>query len=150
MGVKLIHVPGNVTLAELKSRVTGGRIVKIGFPSGSSEKDGTPSALVGAVHEFGSVARGIPERSYLRSTMNEQMNKYVAMNKKSLQRVVNGATSMRLALELLGQVASGDVKKKIRSGPFTPLSQGTIDRKGSDRPLIDTGDMLKNVTYELD
>lgn len=150
MGVKLIHVPGNVTIAELKSRVTGGHIVKIGFPSGASEKDGTPSALVGAVHEFGSESRGIPERSFLRSTMQEQMNKYIEMNKRTLQRVVNGAMRMRLALELLGQVASGDVKKKIRSGPFTPLSQGTIDRKGSDRPLIDTGDMLKNVTYELD
>lgn len=150
MGVHLIHVPGNVTLSELKARVMGGRIVKIGFSSGASEKDGTPSALVGAVHEFGSETRGIPERSYLRSTMHEQMNKYVQMNKRSLQRVVKGIMSMRLALELLGQVASGDVKRKIRTGPFTPLSQGTIDRKGSDRPLIDTGDMLKNVTYELD
>lgn len=150
MGVKLIHIPGGVTLAELKSRVMGGHVVKIGFPAGASEKDGTPSALVGAVHEFGSVSRGIPERSYLRSTMNEQMNKYIAMNKRTLRRVVTGVMTMRLALELLGQVASGDVKKKIRSGPFTPLSQRTIDSKGSDRPLIDTGDMLKNVTYELD
>jgi len=150
MAVKIIHVPGDITIAELKARMFGGHVVRIGFPAGPTEKDGTPVAMIAAVHEFGSDERGIPERSFLRSTLSTELAKYIKLNKTNLQRVVNGKIRMRHALELLGQVASGDVKKTIRAGAFTPLSPATIERKGSSAPLIDTGMMVQSVTYEVD
>lgn len=150
MGVRMIHVPGDVTVAQLKERAFGGHVVRVGFPAGPTEEDGTPVALVAAVHEFGSTARNIPERSFLRSSVRENIAKYIKINKGNLQRVVNGKIRMRHALELLGQVAAGDVKRTIRNGDFAPLQQATIDRKGSSKPLIDTGMMLQSVTYEVD
>ena len=54
----------------------------------------------------------------------------------------------------VGNYGASEVKKGIRSGApagetFTPLSQVTIDRKGSSKPLIDKGDLIGSVTYEL-
>ena len=150
MSARIVHVPGSISYAELKRRTMGGRVVRIGYPAGPTEQDGTPLALIAAVHEFGSTVRNIPERSFLRSTMNENMAKYIRMNRGNLQRVVNGHQSMHTALSLLGQVAVGDVKRKIRNGPFAELQPSTIRRKGSSKPLIDSGMLMQSVTYEVD
>lgn len=134
---------------ELKRRFVGERIVRVGFPQGKTEADGTPTALIAAVHEFGSPERGIPERSFLRSGMRENQDKYVRLNKVNLVRILRGQLTVEQALSQLGEMAKGDVQQKIRSGDFAPLKQSTIDRKGSSKPLIDSGQMVQSVTYEL-
>lgn len=134
---------------ELKRRLIGERVVKVGFPQGKTEADGTPVALIAATHEFGSPERGIPERSFLRSGMRENQEKYVRLNKVNLVRILRGNLTADQALGQLGEMAKGDVQVKIRSGDFTPLKQATMDRKGSSKPLIDTGQMVQSVSYEL-
>lgn len=68
-------------LANLKARIEAarGKGVRIGLPDGQTEKDGTPLTTVGFTHEFGAPQRGIPERSFMRSTLREQGGKYSAM-----------------------------------------------------------------------
>lgn len=134
---------------ELKRRLIGERVVKVGFPQGKTEADGTPVALIAATHEFGSPERGIPERSFLRSGMRENQEKYVRLNKVNLVRILRGQLTSEQALGQLGEMAKGDVQQKIRSGDFTPLKPSTVDRKGSSKPLIDTGQMVQSVSYEL-
>lgn len=134
---------------ELKRRLIGERVVKIGFPQGKTEADGTPVALIAATHEFGSPERGIPERSFLRSGMRENQEKYVRLNKVNLVRILRGQLTSDQALGQLGEMAKGDVQQKIRSGDFAPLKQATMDRKGSSKPLIDTGQMVQSVSCEL-
>ncbi|MDN5158227.1 hypothetical protein LVK59_28730, partial [Escherichia coli] len=41
------------------------------------------------------------------------------------------------------------IKESIRAFESPPLSPITIARKGFDKPLIDTGDMQKSVSYEV-
>lgn len=134
---------------ELKRRLIGERVVKVGFPQGRTEADGTPVALIAATHEFGSPERGIPERSFLRSGMRENQEKYVRLNKVNLVRILRGQLTSEQALGQLGEMAKGDVQQKIRSGDFAPLKPSTVDRKGSSKPLIDTGQMVQSVSYEL-
>lgn len=134
---------------DLKKRFIGARVVKVGFPQGKTEADGTPTALIAAVHEFGSPERGIPERSFLRSSMRENSQKYVRLNKLNLISILRGNLTADQALGQLGEMAKGDVQVKIRSGDFTPLKQATMDRKGSSKPLIDTGQMVQSVSYEV-
>lgn len=147
---KLTREDGKVSLEALKRRFIGKRSVKIGFPQGPTEKDGTPVAMIAAVHEFGVPSKGIPERSFLRSSIAENMPKYLRLNRANLLRIMHGKISPDAALSLLGEMAAGDAKKMIRNGNFVPLSPATIRAKGSDKPLIDTGTMLQTLTYKVD
>lgn len=53
-----------------------------------------------------------------------------------------------------GQVLRDETRKGIRSGApggetFAPLSELTIRTKGSSKPLIDYGDLLNSITYQV-
>jgi hypothetical protein len=52
-------------------------------------------------------------------------------------------------LNLAGLVLVGAIQDKIVAGPFEPLRPATIRRKGSSRPLIDTGQMRQAVSYVI-
>jgi hypothetical protein len=48
--------------------------------------------------------------------------------------------------------AVSNVKNNIVAGgdpAFAPLAQSTIDRKGSESPLIDTAQLLNSITYVI-
>lgn len=106
-------------------------------------------AELGAIHEFGAPRAGIPERSWLRSTADEQRRKWLALLERALALVLRGKLDVRQALELVGQRAVADVVKKIRSNIPPPLAQSTIDRKGSSRALIDKGRFVQSISYEV-
>lgn len=134
---------------DLKRRLVGERQVKVGFPQGKAELDGTPTALVAAVHEFGSPELGIPERPFLRTSIRENQAKYVRLNKINLVKILRGGMDANQALNMLGMMAKGDVQTKIRDGEFQALKPATIARKGSSKPLIDSGQMRQSVSYEV-
>lgn len=131
------------------------KAVNVGFPAGIEHKDDSGAATpytvaqIAGVHEFGSPAAGIPERSFVRSALAENRQSYIALNRKTLARVVNGDMSIAEALGLLGTKAVGDVQRKIRGGPFEELQAATVRRKGSSKPLIDTGQMRQSVQWTL-
>lgn len=134
----------------LKQRLVGdNRIVNVGVPEGKREADGTPVARLAAVHEFGSPKQNIPERPFLRVTVRENARNYVRLNRINLVKMLRGQMTVDRALGQLGEMAKGDVQRKIGTGPFTPLQQATIDRKGSSKPLIDTGQLVQSITWVL-
>jgi hypothetical protein len=55
-----------------------------------------------------------------------------------------------MALGQMGNFLVGAVRKQIRNGHFVPLKPATIRRKGSSKPLIDTGQMMNGVTYVVE
>ena len=52
-------------------------------------------------------------------------------------------------IKKFGNFVEGLVKDKIVNGPFVPNSPATIKRKGSSRPLIDTGHLRQSVRYRI-
>lgn len=136
-------------LAEFRKRLEGISMVKVGIPSGSSTEDGTPLALVAAVHEFGSPEVNVPERPFLRNTIKGNQRKYVQLNKRNIIRVLEGRATLQQALGVLGEVAKGDVQTFIANNSYT-LKPITIARKGSSRALVDTGNMRGSITWQLD
>lgn len=105
------------------------------------------NALIAFVHEFGI---GVPERSFLRSTIIENAEKYRKIQVDNiLPAIASGTLTADEAYRRLGLVVSNDVKLKMANGNFTPLNQKTIDRKGSSKPLIDTGELRQSITYEV-
>ncbi len=126
-----------------------GSVVKVGYAEGAASEEGFPMAAIAAVHEFGAPSKGIPERSFLRSAITENVEFLIKVNKDSLKRVVEGSLTVDQALGRLGEFAKAKVQEKITQGPFAPLKPSTIAAKGSSAPLIDTGQMRSSVSWEL-
>jgi len=149
-----VRIIKDINAKELTDRIRknlgdNNRIVNVGIPLSAGNEDGTgiPLALVAAVNELGSGR--VPERSFLRSAIRENKAVYSKINKVNLAKMVKGQMTCDQALSILGNVAVGHVKQKIRTGPFTPNADSTIKAKGSDRPLIDDAQMIQNIVFEL-
>lgn len=138
-GDKLAAYLDKIAAAALKAAS-----VDVGFMNGATEADGTLVAAVAAFQEFGTGT--IPPRPFLRNTIAERSDAWAQNLGVALKRTnFNAATA-------LGQVGLGmrsDIQKSIRQLKDPPLAQSTIDRKGFDKPLIDTNTMLKSVTLKV-
>lgn len=161
---RLVKDISSKTFSELRRRADlNGVEVRVGLPAGKKHKDKkkakgkgtakpeepTPIALIGMVHEFGSQKVGIPERPWLRPGIRSGTPEYVALNRVNLIRILRGELAPRTALALLGAMAVGKVQRFIRQGFFQPLSESTVKGKGSSAPLIDTGQMIQSVVFEV-
>jgi phage gpG-like protein len=143
---------------ELKSRLKalGKGRVKVGVlasQGGNAEhSNGLTIIELAAIHEFGSPAAHIPERSFLRRTMRERMEEIYKFQTKLAKAIINRKMGVPQALGLLGTAVASWVKFTIQGGPHIPppLKPATIERKGSDRPLLDTGRLVGAITYEVD
>lgn len=145
--VKVIKSPKKVekALNKLAESLKGPDLVKVGLPKGSNDyPDGTSVILVGLVHEFGSPEKNIPQRSFLRSTVNSNKRKYAKLLKKLTKKIVNGKLTKNKALNLLGLQVQGDVIGKISDGIDPPLTS----REGT--PLVDTGHFRQSITFEVE
>lgn len=126
------------------------QIVKVGIPDNVTGEEGISLAMVGMVHEFGVPAKNIPERSFLRSGIKRNRQDFIRLNRINLVKILQGKMTIDIALGLLGEMAKAAVQKEIRIGKFKPLSERTIARKGSSKPLIDTGNMIQSITYSVE
>lgn len=136
-------------LEQFQKQFTDAPLINVGFPAnGKAEPDGTLVATVAYWNHFGT--ENIPERPFMTQAIQNNRAKYIALNRKNLVAVAKGAMKMKVALGQLGEVAKASIQKEIRSGNFKPLSQKTIDAKGSSKPLIDTGNMIQSVQWEFE
>lgn len=119
-----------------------------------AHKDAEISLLeLAAIHEYGSPAAGIPERSFIRSAFKDQeaRTSFLKVCSDLAGQVLNGKTTAQKATRILGMHMVSLVKKRIMSGPGIPPPNKpmTIKRKGSSRPLVDTGQLVGAITYEV-
>lgn len=97
--------------------------------------------------EYGT-SRGIPARPFLRNTMYENEARFAAILTPYIQNVMEGGTADE-ALSSLGQFMVMSIQRTIASGGFTPNAPSTIKKKGSSKPLIDTGSMYGSITFNV-
>lgn len=136
----------------LRRRIEHGKHqVNIGFPGGQHHEESDLNvAQIAAIHEFGAPSAGIPERPFLRTAIDKNRAAYVALNRQSIVAMLKGGMTMEQALGRLGEQAKADVQKEITAGTFAPLKPATIARKGSSKPLIDSGQMRQSVAWEIE
>lgn len=137
---------------ELVKRIDGiaDKHAKVGVidQAAGDDHDGATNAEIAAVHEFGSQDGHIPERSFLRATFRDQRDKLIAIQAKACKALLADKVTVRRALELIGAWGAGAVKAYITRGDnLLPLAAATIKRKGSSRPLVDTGQMVNAITF---
>ena len=126
-----------------------GLVAQIGFPSGQHYEDGTSVAFVASVHEFGAPGVNIPARPFMRPTVNTKKQTWVNTVKNGIPKVVMGKATAFDVLDLVGIQGAADIQETISKVTSPPLSPITIARKGSAKPLIDTGLMIASVRHSV-
>lgn len=136
-------------LDALKHRLVqaNGRQVKVGVPEGKAGNTESSLADVAKWNEFGT--EDIPERPAFRNGIAKAKTKILALNKRNLLLIAKDEMSVEQALDMLGALATGEIKREFVSGEFAPNAPSTIAKKGSSRPLIDSGQLRQSITWEV-
>lgn len=142
------------TYIKIPNKIAGPRQVKVGFPSGQASADNVAKAIYNEFGTRGGASGGgwggpIPERPFMRNAARANEGKYTAAMAASAEQIVKDANTGP-TLQKLGILAQGDIQAEITSLSSPPNSPVTIARKGSSKPLIDTGEMRQAVTFKVD
>lgn len=122
--------------------------VEVGLQNdGSTSDDGTLVSHYGAVNEFGTRDGRVPERSFMRSTFDETVDKLVRTRGKIVDGVYRGMLTAEQGAGLLGEMHQADIQKKISSHPPPPNAPSTARRKKSTGTLVDSGTMRQSIRW---
>lgn len=102
---------------------------------------------IAADNEFGT--RFIPSRPFMSTSFDENKSRINNLILKEYDKIVDGSSTVKKSLELIGVFGVGIVQKKIRAVTTPPNSPRTIAEKGSSKPLIDFGQMIQSVSYKV-
>lgn len=129
----------------LRAMLSGGATSQIEAGLLSSDSQ---IAEYGYYNEFGVPKRNIPERSFIRSTFDENRDKYERAVERAMRNAQTKGTPLRGAFLQLGTTMVNDIKRKITK-LRTPINKAsTVARKGSSNPLIDTGAMRNAIRWK--
>ena len=152
--------------ADLKK--LGANSIEVGV-FGSDDAD---MVMIAAVHEYGTeinvtprmrgwfAANGyplkktttkivIPERSFLRSGYDENINDITRKVEQLLPNVLESKVNAQAFTNAIGLEFAGMIKKKMRDLRSPTNSGMTIERKKSSNPLIDTGRLVGSIRHEV-
>lgn len=120
--------------------------VDVGFQEGATYENGISVAQVAAWNEYGTTR--MPARPFIRTTFSRDRDKiqnYLSAEVKKM--IETGDIDAEATFNRIGAYSKSLVQKNIREGPWVPNAPSTIRKKGSSRPLIDTGQMRQSVQY---
>lgn len=116
---------------------------------GVQGKTDSEMVVIAASNEYGTADGHIPERSYLRSTVDQGETEILDDLTKAVERTLDGGDLDR-ELGRTGEKWVGRVKETIRDLDDPPNAPATIQQKqGADNPLIDQGRLRNSITWTL-
>lgn len=126
---------------------------KIGHRKAGKKKATLTNAEVGFIHEMGSPAHHIPQRSFLRMPLTMKSNEIIrdAELGRTFKETVDG--NEKAMLERLGIACVKWIELAFASrgfGQWLPDSLITALKKGSSEPLIDTAQLRRSITYAVE
>jgi len=135
---------GEKLMRELKE--LAGLEVFVGFQRGEKHDEAEADVVdIAAFNELGT-SNGIPSRPFVRQTADNHASEIDQAKQAVVQHVANGGTAQQAA-DNLGVFISDLMVNEIKEGGFAANHPKTIKRKGSDVPLIDTGQMRQSVYH---
>jgi len=138
--VKAIH-----TMAEERPEVTVGIHEAEGA---AAYEDGATVLEVAIWNEFGT--EHIPARSFLRAWFDETRGEAKERWEMLLRQVAQGKITREVAMERFGLWCVGGIQARIADGIPPSNRPGTIARKGSSKPLINTGQLRSSITFKTE
>lgn len=92
----------------------------------------------------------IPERSFIRTGHDENIDRIMKQTERAIAAVVAGTMSVDDMLDLCGEQLATAIKKYARDLSSPANSSLTIEWKGSSNPLVDTGNMIESIDWEVE
>lgn len=136
--------------------------VLVGIPQENADRKADPdetgpisNAAIGYIMENGAPEKNIPPRPWLNPGVDSAKTEIAARFMKTAEAALDGKIdAVEKGLNGAGLIAQNAVRKKITDGPFQPLAETTLAsrrRRGrtGEKPLIDTGQFRRAVTYVL-
>lgn len=114
------------------------------------ESDGYSLVAIAIKNEFGYGIPGergyIPSRPWMRTTVKEHATKNWrdGMRKIGVLAVRGQTKKIEQGFRILGAEMVADMQDMLREGDWEPNSPVTIELKGSDQPLVDTGQLVQS------
>lgn len=125
----------------------GDKQVKVGIQAGSGSHDGVDILDIAIYNHFGT--RDIPSRPFVSDCFDKNQGQISEAKKRIVYRVMEGMPAST-GLAQLGQWYQAVLKGHIRNGGWVPNAPATIKRKGSSKPLIDTGQLVNSVRWKIE
>ena len=116
--------------------------LRVGFIDSATYPDGQNVASVAFWNEYGTAR--IPPRPFMRTTIAQNRENWVEMVRKLVP--IHGAD---LSLLKLGEEMKGKLVFSILSWVEPPNAPYTIKKKGFNKPLVETAQMSRSISYEL-
>ena len=137
------------------------KVGKVGWFESARYEDGTPVAMVAAIHEFGAPGAGIPPRPFMRPTIAAEQDNWRALAKQGAMAILKGTHTTAQVMEGIGLQAAGDIARTISQVMEPPLKPATVAAKRRKRankgvtgnlskPLVDSGLMISTVTNTVE
>lgn len=134
--------------------------IKVGIMGSKSQRtngsSGKTNAEIGFLNEFGSAEKHIPARSFLGMPLRTRLVEYLLKKKAFSQEEIDKAVEEGNLFELakkVGIVAEELIQDAFGSrgfGEWATNSPYTVQQKGSDSPLIDTGQLRRSISSKVD
>jgi len=133
-------------IAKIKAVTDGiesGSVI-VGFLGRETYPDGTPVAAVAFWNEYGTSKA--PARPFFRSMIEKESKTW---GSKTAALLKSKSVKPQNVLGLLGEEIKGALKQSIQEFQSPPIAYSTAKAKGNSKPLVDTGQMLQAVDYEV-
>lgn len=165
MGVKYKTVKDNFPDMIKSLEALNGKKVNVGCIKGNSQ-------WLAAIHEYGcnipvtpkmraylhhkglhlspnTTVIKIPERSFLRTGHDTHIDDVLKKADLMLGQVIDGKMSEEQLLDFIGLTLSTKIKTYARDLSSPPNHPFTKEQKGSSNPLVDTGNMIEGISFEV-
>lgn len=117
--------------------------VRVGVLENATYPDGTPVAMVAFWNEYGT--RTSPVRAFFRTTVSEQKKNWVL----SVQNLMKIHNDPKQVMGLIGEHMKEQIVQSINTWSDPPNSAYTIAKKGFDKPLVETGLLMRSIKSEV-
>ena len=130
-----------------------GKEVVIGVLKGTGNYESGDSLVdVATTHEYGSVTKKIPSRSFLRVPFIQNQKRVDRIIGLAYKSIVKQTATLDKALDVIGLEArniSVEAFDDLGGGTWDANSPKTISSKGSSKPLTDTGRLKQSIQWEV-
>jgi hypothetical protein len=136
-----------LTMAQILKRLQDSSITVGVHKDAGSYENGETVVNVATYNEFGTP--DIPERSFLRTTIQANRAKYKREFEKAYLEAIRGGMNLRASAAFIGNVARDDIKQKIVDIKDPKNAPRTIAKKGFDDPLIETRKLWASIKWKF-
>lgn len=102
-----------------------------------------------AINELGAPVANIPARPFIRPAIDAGSSTMERALQTGVDMIFEGK-SVHFAAEKMGEAIKAEIQANIDKGVPPPNKQSTVDKKGFDHPLVDSGDMRDTIEVKVE